>query len=611
VDDDKVEYGARWTDDTGDGVAADDSIIGRALRRSFFVIAVIAAGVGIGMLVERFEAPPEPVVDAGVTSPVSTVRASDAIAPPSVEFTDVTELAGIDFVHYNGAEGERLLPETMGSGVAILDADADGDQDLFFVQGGPWAWSTAQIDSPPTSVLYLNLGGGQFATADTAFPPMYGMGVATGDYDADGLVDLFVTAVGSNYLFRNLGDGAFEDVTQTNNIAGADDAWSTSATFLDYDRDGDLDLFVANYVRWSRDIDIEVDYRLTGIGRAYGPPTNFEGTDSYLYRNDGEAGFTDVSAAAGIQVRNPATDLPMGKGLAVLAQDFDGDGWVDLAVANDTVQNFLFRNDQSGGFEEIGAASGLAFDNAGHATGAMGIDASRYRNDDDLAVAIGNFANEMTSFYVVHPESNSFSDEATIAGVGAPSRAALTFGLFFFDYDLDGRQDLFQTNGHVEDQINVIQPSQNYEQPSQLFWNCGVECPRVFQQVPAGTIGDLAQPVVGRGASYGDLDGDGDLDLVITQVGRAPLVLRNDQDSEHHWIRVKTTVGATVEVTVGEETQTRVVTTGRSYLSQVEHVVTFGLGEHDRIDSVRVSWPDGGGASLQGVDADQTLSFRH
>ena len=610
MSDDEVRYGERWTDDSDDEdlVPGDDTIIGRALRRSFVALVIIGVIVATGMLVHRIEQPAVPVADAGVTSPEATANADD-IAPPAVRFTDIAAEAGIDFVHHSGATGERLLPETMGGGVAIFDADADGDQDLLLVDSDRWPWATATEGPAPTSRLYLNAGDGSFVGSDFA-SGIYGMGAAVGDYDGDGLMDVYLTAVGTNRLYRNLGDGRFEDVTTSAGVAGAEDAWSTSAVFLDYDRDGDMDLFVANYVRWSREIDIEVDYRLTGIGRAYGPPTNFEGTDSYLFRNEGGGRFTDVSATAGIQVSNPATGLPMGKGLAVLAQDFDGDGWVDLAVSNDTVQNFLFHNDGAGGFREIGASSGLAFDGAGHATGAMGIDAAHYLNDGELAVAIGNFSNEMTSFYVADPGSVAFNDEAAIAGIGAASRSALTFGLLFMDYDLDGRQDLFQTNGHVEIEINAVQPSQNYEQASQLFWNCGLDCQRVFVPVAADSLGDLARPVVGRGAAYGDLDGDGDLDLVITQVGRAPLVLRNDQATGNHWLRVRAPVGSTVTVTAGGMTQTRSVSPSRSYLSQVEIPVTFGLGNADRVESVVVGWPDGGHATMSGLEVDQTLSFR-
>jgi hypothetical protein len=290
---------------------------------------------------------------------------------------------------------------------------------------------------------------------------------------------------------------------------------------------------------------------------AYGPPTNYAGTYSDLYRNNGDGTFADVSAASGIQVNNPATGLPAGKALAVLPADIDGDGWLDLVVSNDTVQNFLFMNKGDGTFEESGMTSGLAFDNSGKATGAMGVDAAAYNNDSEFAVAVGNFSNEMSSFYVARDNLPLFTDEAVVSGIGPESRQALSFGLFFFDYDLDGRVDLLQSNGHVENEINVVQPSQHYEQPTQLFWNCGPQCGRNFVHVPLDSTGDLGLPVVGRGATYGDIDQDGDLDVVITQVNRAPLVLRNDQALGHHWLRVKVAgtglnrdaLGARVDVT--------------------------------------------------------------
>ncbi|MGD2112532.1 MAG: CRTAC1 family protein, partial [Gammaproteobacteria bacterium] len=333
------------------------------------------------------------------------------------------------------------------------------------------------------------------------------------------------------------------------------------------------------------------------------------------YRNNGDGTFTDVSAAAGIQVDNPATGLPAGKALGVLPVDIDSDGWLDLVVSNDTVQNFLFLNRGDGTFEESGMVSGLAFDNSGKATGAMGIDAAAYNNDSELAVAVGNFSNEMSSFYVARGGVPVFTDEAIVSGIGSASRQALSFGLFFFDYDLDGQVDLLQTNGHVEDEINVVQPSQHYEQPTQLFWNCGPRCARNFVHVPLDATGDLGQPVVGRGTAYGDIDQDGDLDVVITQVNRAPLVLRNEQALGHHWLRVKVegtglnrdALGARVGLTAGGVTQTRTVMPSRSYLAQVELPVTFGLADAARVDELTVHWPDGKTRTLTDLAADQLL----
>jgi hypothetical protein len=598
-------------------VPEDDTIIGQAFKWSLIVLGAAVVLVGGMWLVLQRNAPAPLVEDAAQVVPQHIAEAND-VPPPPVHFTNVTRSAGVDFVHVNGAYGERLLPETMGGGVAFLDYDNDGLQDLLFVNSGIWPWRTQDVRRP-TPALYRNRGDGTFenVTERTGLGKIsfYGMGAAVADINGDGFRDIFLTGVGPNRLLLNQNGERFLDVTAKAGVAGADDAWSSSAAFFDYDRDGDLDLFVCNYVQWSRDIDLSVDYRLTGIGRAYGPPTNYAGTYSYLYRNNGDGTFSDVSAAAGIQVNNPATGLPAGKGLAVLPVDIDGDGWLDLMVSNDTVQNFLFMNKGDGTFEENGMAAGLAFDNSGKATGAMGVDAAAYNNDSEFAVAVGNFSNEMSSFYVARDGVPLFTDEAIVSGVGPESRQALSFGLFFFDYDLDGRVDLLQTNGHVEDKINVVQPSQHYEQPTQLFWNCGPHCARNYVHVPLEDTGDLGLPIVGRGATYGDSDQDGDLDVVITQVNRAPLVLRNDQALGHHWLRVKVqgtglnrdALGARVDITAGGVSQTRTVMPSRSYLAQVELPVTFGLADAAQVDRMQVTWPDGTRKSLTDVPVDRML----
>jgi hypothetical protein len=611
VEEEEVERDAAYEE-----VPEDDTIIGQAFKWSLIVLGGAVVLVGIMWVVLHRETPAPVVEDAPQVTPQRIAEAIH-VQPPSVHFTNVTRSAGVDFVHVNGAYGERLLPETMGGGVAFLDYDGDGLQDLLFVNSSPWPWRT-QDGRHPTPALYRNRGNGTFenVTERTGLGTIsfYGMGAAVADINGDGYPDIFLTGVGPNRLLLNQKGKRFTDVTAQAGVAGADDAWSSSAAFFDYDKDGDLDLFVCNYVQWSRDIDLSVDYRLTGIGRAYGPPTNYAGTYSYLYRNNGDGTFSDVSAAAGIQVNNPATGLPAGKALAVHPVDIDGDGWLDLVVANDTVQNFLFVNKGNGTFEERGMDAGLAFDNSGKATGAMGIDTAAYNNDSEFAVAVGNFSNEMTSFYVARGGLPLFTDEAVVSGVGSESRHAL-----FFDYDLDGRVDLLQTNGHVEDKINVVQPSQHYEQPTQIFWNCGLKCARNFVHVPLEDTGDLGLPIVGRGAAYGDIDQDGDLDVVITQVNRAPLVLRNDQALGHHWLRVKVggtglnrdALGARVAITAGGVTQTRTVMPSRSYLAQVELPVTFGLADAARVDRLQVTWPDGKTRSLTDLAADQMLAVAY
>lgn len=589
-------------------------MIGRSFRRSLIVFGLLAASAG--SLVWFLNRPPAapPRRETPLTSP--TLPTPGGTPFPDARFTDITAASGLDFTHFNGATGDKLLPETMGGGVACLDFDNDGAQDLLLINAAAWPWAKLSEAKPPTMALYRNDGSGKFfdATANSGLDvSFYGMGAAVGDYDNDGRTDVFITGVGECRLFHNLGGGKFADVTALAGVGGSTNDWSTSAAWVDYDNDGDLDLFVCHYVRWSRAIDFEVDYKLTGIGRAYGPPMNFEGTFPALYRNEGGGTFTDVSAAAGVQVKNPATGRPMAKSLSVAPVDVDNDGWIDLVVANDTVQNFLFRNQRNGTFEEIGSRSGLAFDAYGAARGAMGIDAARFRNDDALGIAIGNFANEMNALYVSQRDPLVFADEAITEGVGPASRLLLKFGMFFFDYDLDGRLDVLTANGHLEEEIHKVQQSQSYRQPAQLFWNRGDRRGMSFAPVPAEKCGpDLFKPIVGRGSAFADFDGDGDLDVVLTQIGGPPLLLRNDQALNHHWLRLKLVgkksnrdaIGAWVKVRVGRETLSRQVMPTRSYLSQSELPVTFGLGAASRVDEVTILWPGGAEQKLPTVRVD-------
>ncbi len=589
----------------------DDDIIGVYFKRSIWVFLGLGLlGAALWWWQQRDTS--EVVVVEGNAPAAAVVTAQDPGAP-SIRFSDVAKESGIDFVHTNGAYGQKLLPETMGGGVALFDYNNDDLVDILLINSSNWP---DQPDSGAvTHALYRNTGNWQFenvtASAGLDFAD-YGMGVAVGDYNGDGFEDIYITNVGPNTLLRN--DNGERFVKVDLGTAGGKDEWSTSAAFFDMDADGDLDLFSANYVVWSKEIDFEVDYQLTGIGRAYGPPTNYQGTQSRLWRNDGDK-FVDVSE--NIYVTNAATGLPVGKALAVRPDDLNGDGALDLIVANDTVQNFVFLNDGSGNFVEQGALMGMAFDNSGNATGAMGVDSAYYKNDSDVAVVIGNFANEMTSFYVSRG-SDVFTDESIVSGVGPDSRRALSFGLQFFDADLDGRLDLVTANGHVEDDINTVQPSQRHAQPAQLFWNCGPDCRRTFSRVDDADVGDLSRPIVGRGAAAADLDGDGDLDVVLTQTGAAPLVLRNDgTDAQSNWIRLALrqpgknpkAIGAKVALTSEATTQSQMIMPARSYLSQVPAAVTFGLGDSDQV-SVTVTWPDGSSSLHDGLTVNQrhTLS---
>ena len=590
-------------EENGDeAVHLDDAVIGRVFRRSLvaLVFMILLAGIGFWYFTRKPSTPAPRITQ--ITPPRAAAGAP--VEVPDARFTDVTAESGITFVHQNGAYGDKLLPETMGGGVAFFDMDGDGDQDLLFVNGTAWPWKESSA-AKPTLALYANDGRGHFSdvTAGSGLEvSLFGMGVAVGDNDNDGRADLFITAVGENRLFHNEGGGKFKEVTREAGVGGAAGQWSTAAAWIDYDNDGDLDLFVGNYVRWSKEIDFEVGYKLVGVGRAYGQPMNFEGTFPCLYRNDGNGHFTDVSKESGIQIKNPNTGVPVAKTLGVAPVDLDGDGWIDLVVANDTVQNFVFRNQGNGTFKEIGALAGIAFDSNGNTRGAMGIDAARYRNDGTLGIGIGNFANEMTALYVSQTDPLAFTDEAIPEGVGPASRLLLKFGVFFFDYDLDGRLDLLTADGHLEEEISKIQQSQRYAQPAQLFWNRGGASGAAFTVVPEANCGrDIFKPIVGRGSAFADIDGDGDLDVVLTQIGGKPLLLRNDQKLQHHWLRLKLigkkgnrdAIGAWIKVQLGKETLSRQVMPTRSYLSQSELPVTIGLGKADRFDDLEVIWPGG------------------
>ena len=601
-------------EDPEDWVASDDSAIRAGLRWSLVILGALAvAGLGAFFALRKTEGPAK--IQVTPLAAPQTVQTAQKLTLPKAPFSEVGEAAGVRFRHFTGAAGEKLLPETMGAGAAFFDADGDGDADLLLVNGNRWPWDT-QGPASPGSALYRNdtAPGGAIRFTDISTgsgleTPFHGMGAAVGDYDNDGRPDVFITAVGGARLFHNEGGGRFKDVTTTAGVGGKPDDWSTAATWFDLDNDGDLDLFVGHYVKWSRAIDAEVGYKIDGSTRAYGPPMNFQGTFPSLYRNEGGGRFTDISREGGVQVTNPSTGVPAAKSLGVVATDINADGFADLIVANDTVQNFVFENQRDGRFKEVGALTGIAFDSYGNTRGAMGIDAARFTDDGKLGIAIGNFANEMTALYVGGSSAGLFTDESISWGVGPASRLPLKFGVLFFDWDLDGRLDLLSVNGHLEEEITKVQASQKYRQPAQLFWNAGTAGFVPVGPEQAGTA--LFTPIVGRGCAQADLDGDGDDDLLFTQAGGAPLLLRNDRPAGGRWVRLKLVgtrsnrdaLGATVQLKAGGKTQWRTVTANRGYLSSSALPITFGLGEATAVESIEIVWPGGQRQSVPSAQA--------
>ncbi len=518
-------------------------------------------------------------------------------APPAARYVDVTDAAGIRFQHVNGAFGKKYLPETMGSGCAFFDFDSDGDQDILLVNSTSWPGSPAGRSA--TAALYRNRGNGTFedVTKGSGFDrSIYGMGVATSDYDADGDADVYLTALGPNVLFRNDGYGKFTDVTAEAGVG--DQGFGSSATWLDYDRDSDLDLFLLNYVQWSREKDIYCS--LDGKTKSYCTPESYDGASPVLYRNDGKGKFTDVTREAGLQ-------NPRGKGLGVAVLDFDEDGHLDLAIANDTQPNNLYKNGGNGTFSDVGVLAGIAFSESGVARGAMGIDAGDYDGSGRPSLVIGNFSNEMISLY--HNEGRGFFiDQAPVSEVGRASLLTLAFGAFFFDFDLDGLLDIFVANGHVENDIQAVQQRVTYAQPPHLFRNLGQGR---FRDVVKEVGSELARPVVARGAAHGDIDSDGDLDLLVTTNGGKAYLYRNDLQTPASWVgfRLKGTasnrdgIGARIRVTAGGKTQTSTVKSASGYLSQSQLPVVFGLGKSSTVDRVEILWPSGKNQAVPGPEA--------
>jgi hypothetical protein len=520
---------------------------------------------------------------------------------PAVKFTDITAKAGIQFTHNSGRAGKKWLPETMGAGCAFLDADGDGWPDILLINSKDF--SPRGRRSLPA--LYRNNHNGTFTniTAGSGLDvEMYGMGVAIADFDNDGRDDVYITALEGDRLFHNEGNGKFKDVTKAAGIANAN--FGTSAVWFDYDRDGKVDLFVANYVQWTAKGDLWCS--LDGSTKSYCTPESYKGTSSRLFHNMGGGKFEDVTQKAGL-------GDPTSKSLGAVVFDYNGDGWPDLFVANDTQPNKLYRNCGNGTFIDEAVSAGVAFGEDGVSRGAMGVDAADYDRSGRPHLLVGNFSNQMLGLY--HNEGTGlFVDEAPRSPIGRASLLTLAFGVFFFDYDLDGYPDVFAANGHIDEEIGRVQPKIQYRQPPLLFHNDGKGR---FDNVSAGVGAELMRPVVARGAAYADIDRDGDLDLLVTTNHGPAYLYRNDGGNQNHWWNARlvgtksnrSAIGAVVRIESASGKQWQVVHSGSSYCSQSDLALTFGLGKDAAITAVEVTWPSGGKQRFSNLPANQFVTI--
>lgn len=518
-----------------------------------------------------------------------------------IKFVDISSQAGIHFTHYNGAAGKKWLPETIGSGCAFVDLDGDGWADIFLLNGKDWKPS----GSRHLPALYRNNHNGTFTdiTKGSGLDvEMYANGVAVADYDNDGLPDIYVTAIDGDHLFHNQGHGHFKDVTATSGIHNAN--FGTSAAWFDYDRDGKADLIVANYVQWTPKTDIRCS--LDGKTKSYCTPEVYKGESLKLYHNLGNGRFEDVTKKAGLE---NATS----KSLGIVVFDFNSDGWPDLFIANDTQPNKLYRNNKNGTFTEQGVEAGVAYGEDGTARGAMGADAADYDRSGRPHLVVGDFSKQMMALY--HNDgSGLFTDVASSTAISRATLLDVTFGTFFFDYDLDGFPDIFAVNGHIEPDIGRTAPDLKFKEPPLLFHNNGHGS---FDNASSSVGPDIRRPIVGRGAAYADFDHDGDLDILVSENNGPARLFRNDGGNRNNWLNVtligrrsnRSALGAVVRIDSASGKQWQTVHSGSSYCSQSALALTFGLGRDRVIRKLNVEWPSGKIQHFENVPAKRFIKI--
>ena len=538
-----------------------------------------------------------------------SVLAPNAAASPTdsdagIQFVDVTQEAGIHWKHVDGRSGQKYFMETLGSGAAFFDYDADGDPDLYFVNGAPLPGYIAE--EIPTNRLYRNNGDGTFTditqeaqVGDTS----YGHGCAVGDYNNDGQLDLYVTNYGTNRLYHNNGDGTFTDVAEAAGVT--EPRWSTSCAFADYDRDGDLDLYVVNYIVFDIAENPWCGLKEKDL-RAYCEPDNFPAQSDTLFRNNGDGTFTDVTKSAGIYNTT-------GKGLGIVWGDYNNDGAPDIYVANDSTENLFYRNNADGTFEEIGFMIGVALSEDGAAENGMGTAFGDWNNDGWFDLTVTNYAQQTNTLY--HNDADGFFTDATATTKTAQvTYPYLGWATAFIDYDNNGYQDIFVANGHLHENLAELGQEGTYGQRNLLFRN---NRDGTFTESSETLGAGMKLEDVSRGATFADYDLDGDIDIVVTNSNTSPRLLRNDGGNRQNWLQIRlvptnrsaNAIGARVKITTGELTQTREVRSGDGYLSQRDLTLHFGIGGYEHVDSIVVRWQNGMEQLIKGVAANQVLSL--